>query len=73
MSMERSRNDSSREETVSQVRHRVSLVNVPSNSLCTSVAASGAVPELELVVVGAIFDASVAMELDKSSTDEVPL
>lgn len=37
MSIERSRNDSSLEETVSQVRHRVSLVNTPSNKRWTSV------------------------------------
>lgn len=37
MSMDRSRKDSSREETVSHVRHRVSLVRVPSKSLCTRV------------------------------------
>ena len=38
MSIERSRNDSSREDTVSHVRQRVSLVRTPSNSLCTIVA-----------------------------------
>jgi len=37
MSIERSRKDSSREETVSHVRHRVSLVRTPSKSLCTIV------------------------------------
>ena len=37
MSIERSMNDSSREETVSHVRQRVSLVKTPSNSLCTMV------------------------------------
>ena len=37
MSIERSRKDSSREETVSHVRHRVSLVRTPSNSLWTIV------------------------------------
>ena len=37
MSMERSRNDSSRDDTVSHVRHRVSLVSVPSNKLWTRV------------------------------------
>ena len=37
MSIERSRKDSSREETVSQVKHRVSLVRTPSKSLCTIV------------------------------------
>lgn len=35
--MERSRKDSSREETVSQVKQRVSLVSVPSNKECTNV------------------------------------
>lgn len=30
ISIDRSRNDSSLEETFSQVKHRVSLVNVPS-------------------------------------------
>ena len=35
--MERSRKLSSREETVSQVRQRVSLVSVPSNSEWTKV------------------------------------
>lgn len=39
--MERSRNDSSREETVSQVRHLVSLVRTPSKSLWTRVAVTG--------------------------------
>ena len=38
MSIERSRNDSSREDTVSHVRQRVSLVSTPSKSLCTIVA-----------------------------------
>src|SRR5882724_4203568 len=38
MSMERSRKDSSREDTVSQVRQRVSLVSVPSKRPCTKVA-----------------------------------
>jgi hypothetical protein len=37
MSIERSRKDSSREETVSHVKHRVSLVRTPSKSLCTIV------------------------------------
>lgn len=37
MSIERSKKASSREETVSQVRHRVSLVRTPSNSRCTIV------------------------------------
>ena len=37
MSIDRSRNASSRADTVSHVRHRVSLVSAPSNSSCTSV------------------------------------
>jgi hypothetical protein len=37
MSIERSRKDSSREETVSHVKHRVSLVRTPSKSLWTIV------------------------------------
>lgn len=44
MSIERSRKDSSREETVSHVRHRVSLVRTPSNSLCTIVDDGGLEP-----------------------------
>lgn len=36
--------------TVSQVKHRVSLVKMPSNNLWTRVASWGEVPELELVV-----------------------
>jgi len=48
MSMERSRKDSSREETVSHVRHRVSLVRTPSKSLCTIVDGD----ELESVEAG---------------------
>ena len=44
MSIERSRKDSSREETVSHVRHRVSLVRTPSNSLCTIVDDGGLDP-----------------------------
>ena len=38
MSIDKSRNDSSRADTVSHVRHRVSLVSTPSKSLCTIVA-----------------------------------
>jgi len=71
MSMERSRKDSSREDTVSQVRQRVSLVKTPSNKLCTSVASFCGVPEFEFVevvmMVGVVFEASVATEPDKSS------
>jgi hypothetical protein len=37
MSMERSRKDSSLDETVSHVKHLVSLVRTPSKSLCTIV------------------------------------
>lgn len=89
MSMERSRKDSSREDTyvasskdkvqpkalvvcaqltVSQVRQRVSLVKIPSNNLCTSVASFRGVPEFEfveaVVMVGVVFEASVATEPD---------
>ena len=44
MSIERSRKDSSREETVSHVRHRVSLVRTPSKSLWTIVDDNGLEP-----------------------------
>lgn len=37
MSIERSMKDSSRDDTVSHVRHRVSLVSTPSNSRWTIV------------------------------------
>ena len=37
ISMDKSRKDSSRDETVSQVKHRVSLVSVPSNKEWTKV------------------------------------
>ena len=37
MSIDRSMNDSSRDDTVSHVRHRVSLVSTPSNSRWMSV------------------------------------
>lgn len=53
--------------TVSQVRHRVSLVSTPSKSLCTRVASSGAVPAFELVavtIVAPAFDDRVIIELD---------
>jgi hypothetical protein len=83
--MERSRNDSSRddtyaekttfrpqhvwyddEHTVSQVRHRVSLVRTPSKSLCTSVASCGNCPEFELEpeLVVLAFDAIVDTDVD---------
>ena len=45
MSIERSRKDSSREETVSHVKHRVSLVRTPSKSLCTIVDDDGLDPK----------------------------
>ena len=83
ISMDRSKKDSSREETyepidkpqgqsfnaqqhtVSQVKHRVSLVSTPSNSLCTRVASCGLVPEFEPVAtVGGVFEDVVALELD---------
>lgn len=51
--------------TVSQVKHRVSLVNTPSNSLWTKVASCGDVPELELgVAVTMVGEERVPTELD---------
>lgn len=77
MSIERSRNDSSREETVSHVKQRVSLVRIPSKSLWTRVASWGEAPEFELVVVvttvGGFLDVRVVIELDKSSMGGVEL
>ena len=55
--------------TVSHVRQRVSLVNTPSKSLCTSVASRGCVPEFELPVttVGGV-DPRVGTEFDTNVT-----
>jgi hypothetical protein len=82
MSMDKSRKDSSREDTcehvvsycqktviigartVSQVKHRVSLVSIPSNNLCTRVASCGEVPELELVVPVTTVGENVPIEAD---------
>lgn len=83
--MDRSKKDSSRDDTchmfrhecqldddwltVSQVRHRVSLVSTPSNSLCTRVASWGAVPEFELVVpVTIVGETNVPTELDTNDS-----
>lgn len=53
--------------TVSQVKHRVSLVKTPSNSLCTKVASCAEVPEFELAVaVIMVGETSVPTELDTS-------
>lgn len=88
MSMDRSRNDSSRDDTcqgvyinnnraihsrklltVSQVRHLVSLVKTPSNSLWTRVASWADMPEFEFefelgAAVGRVAEKSVPTELD---------
>ena len=55
MSIDRSKKDSSRDETVSQVRQRVSLVRMPSKSWCTSVflARFGSAPADERVPIDA--------------------
>lgn len=76
ISIERSRKDSSREETVSHVKQRVSLVNMPSKSLWTRVASSRPEAEFELVVVvtvGGILEVKVVKELDMSSNCGVEL
>lgn len=49
--MERSKNDSSREDTFSHVRHRVSLVSIPSNIWCMNVDPMDGPPELEVLAV----------------------
>lgn len=69
ISMDRSRKDSSRDDTVSHVRHRVSLVRTPSKSLCTSVASRGKCPEFEFEpeLVVFVFDATVISDADRSS------
>ena len=56
--------------TVSQVKHRVSLVRIPSNSLWTSVASREWVPEFELaavITVGTLED-NVATEAATEGT-----
>jgi hypothetical protein len=63
MSMERSRNDSSREDTVSQVRQRVSEVRVPSKSRCTRVPYCCEISECA-VRVGGLFEIKVGTEDD---------
>jgi hypothetical protein len=52
--------------TFSQVKHLVSLVRTPSNSLWTKVAFCGEAPELVVVVamVGGFLDTKVATESD---------
>lgn len=64
--MDRSRKDSSLAETVSHVRHRVSLVRMPSNRRWTSVpgGGGGGVPDADPFVVGAGVDDNVAIDWD---------
>lgn len=65
MSMDKSKKDSSLEETVSHVRHRVSLVKTPSNKRWTRV--EGKEGEAATEVGGVLemgLEGSVAMERD---------
>lgn len=67
MSIERSKKDSSREDTVSHVRHRVSLVSVPSKSRCTSVLLKFRDCELKTEVAlggGTVLEASDVTDVD---------
>ena len=64
MSIERSMNDSSREETVSHVKQRVSLVKTPSKSLCTMVEWYPVACAVD--VEGAGWVDSVAIDVDTS-------
>ena len=72
MSMDRSKKDSSREDTVSHVRHRVSLVRAPSNSWWIIVGREGPAASadaegacvLDDATVGGAVDIRVAMEDD---------
>lgn len=56
--------------TVSQVRHLVSLVSVPSNSLWTNVE-SGNGSEFALFIVEGTFDPNVVIELDTEEEEVV--
>ncbi len=62
MSIDKSINDSSREDTVSHVRQRVSLVSTPSNSRCTMVEWYAMACAVDVEAAGCV--ESVAMELD---------
>ncbi len=64
MSIDKSRKDSSLDETVSQVRQRVSLVKTPSNKRCTRVDAKEVGTTEVGAVLGTKLEGRVAIDRD---------